>query len=57
MQAAQANDQILDTVYKAFEKALNAENILLSHPKKQHLLREILKSILTDMLAKLNEEK
>lgn len=57
MLSAQVNDQIFEAAQKAFEKALSAENIVLSLPEKQRLLREILKSILTDMLAKLNEEK
>ncbi len=57
MQSAQVNDQISDAAQKAFEKALSSESIVLSRPEKQRLSHEILKSILTDMLAKLDEEK
>lgn len=53
MQSAQVNDHIFDAAAKAFEKALNSENIVLARSEKHRLLGEILKSVLTDMLTKL----
>jgi len=57
MQSAQVNDQIFETVQNLFEKTLNSENIVLSRSEKDYLLRQILKSVLTDMLTKINGGK
>ena len=57
MQSAKVNDQIFETAQKLFEKALASENIVLSRPEKDRLLSEILKSVLTDMLKKLDNNK
>jgi hypothetical protein len=57
VQAARANDQVFEAVQKLFEKSLNEENIVLSRPEKNRLLREVLKSVLTDMLTKLDKDK
>jgi hypothetical protein len=55
VQAAQINDQIFSLVQKSFEKALLGENIALSAPEKKRMLAQILKQVLTDMLAKLED--
>ncbi len=57
MQSAQVNDQIFDATQKLFENALNKENILLARSEKQRLLRDVMKSVLTDMLTKLDHDK
>lgn len=54
VQAAKANDQVFETVQKLFEQSLNAQNIVLSRPEKDRLLHAVLKSVLTDMLTKLD---
>lgn len=57
MQSAQVNDQIFDATQKLFEKALDKENIILAHSEKQRLLRKVMKSVLTDMLKKLDNDQ
>lgn len=57
MQSAQVNDQIFDTTAKLFEKALDKENIVLGRSEKHWLLHDVLKSVLTDMLTKLDNDK
>jgi hypothetical protein len=52
---ARVNDQIFNVVQKTFEKALLGENILLSAPEKKRMLAQIMKQVLTDMLAKLDD--
>ena len=56
VQSSKVNDLIFIAVQKSFEKALNEENILFSRPQKNRMLREVLKSVLTDMLKKLDNE-
>jgi hypothetical protein len=57
MQSAKIDDEILNTVAKIFEKILASENVVLSRPEKARLLRQILKPVLTDMVAKLDGDK
>ncbi len=52
---ARVNDQIFNVVQKTFEKALLGENILLSAPEKKRMLAQIMKQVLTNMLAKLDD--
>ena len=54
VQALKVNDQIFQTVQNAFEAALRAENVVLSRPERKRLLSQILKSVLEDMLQKLD---
>lgn len=54
VQAAGINDQIFESVKKAYEDALAKESILLSHPERKRLLAQILKLVLDDMLKKLD---
>ena len=58
IQATSVNDQIFQTVQNAFEAALRQElrweNIILSNPERKRLLSQILKSVLEDMLQKLD---
>jgi hypothetical protein len=48
---------IFVAIQNLFEKALNEENIVLSRLEKNRMLREVLKSVLTDMLKKLDNDK
>jgi len=56
VQAARVDDQIFQVVQNAFEAALKEGNTvtLLSRPERKHLLSQILKSVLEDMLQKLD---
>jgi len=57
MQSAKVDDQIFDTCAKAFENALNSENVVLSRSEKHRLLHQIMKTVLTEMLTKLEGAK
>jgi hypothetical protein len=54
VQAARINDQIFQVLQKAFEDALKHENIVLSRPERNRLLSQISKSVLEDMIKKLD---
>ncbi len=56
VQAARVDDQIFQVVQNAFEAALKEGNTitLLSRPERKRLLSQILKSVLEDMLQKLD---
>ena len=54
MQSAKVDDRVFETVQNLFDKTLKSEQVVLSRPEKDRLLRQILKSVLTDMLTKLN---
>ena len=57
VKATQVNDQIFQIVQNAFEAALRQENVLLSRPERRRLFSQILKSILEDMLKKLDDRR
>jgi len=46
--------QILEIVQQGFDKELDKNHILISRPEKLRLFQQSVKTILTDMLAKLN---
>jgi hypothetical protein len=54
VQKAKVDDQITELIMQTFEKTLYKEGIVLSRPDKQRLLRQVTKTVLTDMLAKLD---
>jgi hypothetical protein len=54
VQSANINDQIFEVVQKAYENAIEAENIVLSRPERKRLLSQILKLVLENMIEKLN---
>ena len=54
VKAAKVNDQIFQVVQKAYEQALRMENVVLSRPERERLLSQILKSVLEDMIKKLD---
>jgi hypothetical protein len=53
VQDSKVNDQIFEVVRKAFEAALDQENVLLSRPERMRLFSQILLSVLEDMVRKL----
>lgn len=55
VRSAKVEDQILTVVQKTFEKALAADNLLLSRAEKKRLLAQVLKSILEDMRQQLGD--
>jgi len=55
VQAANVNDQIFQVVQNAFENALQKENIVLSRPERKRLFAQILKSVLEEMIKKLDD--
>ena len=55
VQAARVNDQIFSVMQKTFEEALRKENVTLSSPEKKRMLAQIMKQVLNDMLAKLDD--
>lgn len=54
VQATNVSDQIFQVVQNAFENALNKENVVLSRPERMKLFSQILKSVLEDMITKLD---
>jgi hypothetical protein len=55
VKAARVNDQIFSVVQKTFEAALKMENIVLTSAEKKRMLAQIMKQVLSDMLAKLDD--
>jgi hypothetical protein len=46
---------IVEAAQTLFEKALNAEKIVLSRAERELLWRDTMKTVLTEMLSKLDE--
>lgn len=56
VQSTSVNDQIFQVVKNAFENAMGSEYpTLLSRPERQRLFSQVLKSVLEDMVRKLDE--
>ena len=51
--SANVNEQILEILVKAYEDALNEENVVLSRPERKRLLSQIVKMVMDDMVQKL----
>ena len=54
VKGARVYDQIFQVVQSAYEDALKAENIVLSHAEQKRMFAQILKSVLEDMIKKLD---
>ncbi len=52
--SANVNERILEIMVKAYESALNEENIVLSRPERKRLLTQITTMVMEDMLKKLD---
>ena len=48
-------DQIFQVVQNAYEEALHEENVVLSRPERKRMFAQILRSMLEDMIKKLDE--
>lgn len=56
MHSALVNDVVLEAIQQLFAQTLSTENIILSRAEQQRLFREVAKSILTDILTKLEKK-
>ena len=54
VQSPGVNDQIFQVVQNAFEEALNSERIPLSRPERKRLFLQILRSVLADMVQRID---
>lgn len=52
--SANVNEQILAIMVKAYEKALDEENVVLSRPERKRLLSQIVKMVMEDVLGNLD---
>ena len=50
--SAEVNEQIREIMVKAFENALNEENVVLSRAERKRLLSQITKMVLEEILKK-----
>lgn len=48
------SEPILEIMLKAYEKALDEENVVLSRPERKRLLSQILKMVMEDLLKKVD---
>jgi len=55
VKGARVYDQIFQVVQSAYEDALKAENIVLSHAEQKRMFAQILRAMLEDMIKKLDE--
>ncbi len=52
--SANVNEQIRGIIVKAYENALNEENIVLTRPERKRLLSQITKMVMEDVLGNLD---
>jgi hypothetical protein len=52
--SANVNKQILEIMVKAYEDALNEENVVLSRPERKRLLSQIAKMVMEDLLKRVD---
>jgi hypothetical protein len=52
--SANVNGQIREIMVKAYENALDEENVVLSRPERKRLLSQIVKMVMEDVLGKLD---
>jgi hypothetical protein len=57
VQQAKVDNQILEIVQQVVEKELDQQKIVLSRPERVRLFRQVTKTVLTELLAKLDGEK
>ena len=57
LQSFKVNDQIFEVIQIAYEDALKEEHVILSRPERKRMLSQILKSVLEDMITKLDERQ
>lgn len=54
VRSSKVDDQIFQIVQGAYEEALRMENILLSRPERVRMFSQVLKSVLEDMVKRLD---
>jgi hypothetical protein len=57
VQQTKVDSQILEIMQQTVEKELDQQKIVLSHPERVRLFRQVTKAVLTELLAKLEAEK
>ena len=53
--SANVNEQIIEIMVKAYEKALNEENVVLTRPERNRLFSQIVKMVMEDLGRKVND--
>lgn len=53
VQQTKVDDQILEIVQRACEKEMDQLNVVLSRPERKRLFNQVMKAVLTDILAKI----
>jgi len=53
--SANVKDQIRGIMVKAYEEALNEENIVLTRPERNRLFSQIVKMVMEDLMPKLDD--
>jgi hypothetical protein len=56
IQGEKVNERLLEIVQVAYQKALSEQKIVLSPPEIKKMQEDILKEILTDLLAKVDKQ-
>ena len=54
MKSAKVQDQIFQVVQNSFEEVLHQEQVVLSRPERMRLFSQLLRSVLEDMIQKLD---
>ena len=54
LRSSHVEDRVFEAVQKLFESDLNSQDIVLSRPERDRLLRSVMKEVLGEMLAKLD---
>jgi hypothetical protein len=57
VQQTKIDSQTLEIMQQAVEKELDQQKIVLSHPERVRLFRQVTKAVLTELLTKLDGEK
>jgi hypothetical protein len=57
VQSSSVDDQFFRAVQVAYEEALKRENIILSRPERKRMFAQILRSVLEDMIKKLDDRE
>lgn len=53
----EVDSRILEILQGVFEKELGRENAMLSRPDRVHLFREIVKTVMNDVLGQIDRKK
>ena len=50
--SAEVNEQVRNMMVRAYENALNEENVMLTRPERQRLFSQITKMVMEDIIGK-----